>query len=147
LNQSTGGVVLTEQLKFQRFEDELLNPLSGHELSDVERFVANLLLDASRENPVGIRRIIEQVSRAKDFDLSERKVKEIIRSLRKDHAFPILASRKPPTGYWWCASADEMAEFIGSFRSQALDELHTLSKIVRHNYPALMGQLSLEDAR
>ena len=38
-----------------------------------------------------------------------------------------------------------MKAFIESFRKQALDELHTLSKIVRHNYPALQGQLSFEE--
>ena len=135
------------ELKFETFEAELLSPLGGHELTDVESFVASLLLSASRETPVGIKAIIQHVGRVKGFDLSERKVKSIIRSLRKDHAFPILASRQPPAGYWWCASAEEMTEFVESFKSQALDELHTLSKIVKHNYPALLGQLSLEDAR
>ncbi|MET0466896.1 MAG: hypothetical protein ABW007_27290 [Chitinophagaceae bacterium] len=85
-------------MKFETFEDELLQPLRGHELTDVETFVAGLLLEASREFPVGIKAIIEHVSRLKGFDLSERKVKEIIRSLRKEQAFPILASRRPPTG-------------------------------------------------
>lgn len=135
------------ELKFELFEAELLNPLRGHALSEIETFVAGLLLDASRNYPVGIRQIIAQVSRVKGFDLSERKVKDIVRTLRKDHAFPILASRKPPAGYYWCSSAEEMTEFIESFKSQALDELHTLSKIVRHNYPALLGQLSLEEAK
>lgn len=124
----------------------MLNPLNGHELTDVEKFVASLLLDARRDFPFGIKAIIARVRCVKGSNLSERRVKRIIRSLRKDHAFPILASRQPPTGYWWCASADEMTEFIESFKSQALDELHTLSKIVKHNYPALLGQLSFEDA-
>jgi hypothetical protein len=43
--------------------------------------------------------------------------------------------------------SEEMTEFVESFKSQALDELHTLSKIVKHNYPALLGQLSLENAQ
>lgn len=38
-----------------------------------------------------------------------------------------------------------MEAFIESFRSQALDELRTLSKIIRHNYPALQGQLKFEE--
>lgn len=38
-----------------------------------------------------------------------------------------------------------MQAFIESFRSQALDELHTLSKIVNANYPALQGQLKFDD--
>ncbi len=134
-----------EQLKFETFEEELLNPLRGHELSDVEMFVSSLLLGASREHPVGIKAIILGVNASKGYELTERKVKDIIRALRKNHAFPIIASRKPPAGYWWCGSVEEMQEFIESFRSQALDELHTISQIVKHNFPALAGQLSLED--
>jgi hypothetical protein len=38
-----------------------------------------------------------------------------------------------------------MEAFIESYRAQALDELHTLSKIVKHNYPALQGQLKFEE--
>jgi hypothetical protein len=136
-----------EEPKFELFEAELLAPLGGHGLSDVESFVASLLLDASRENPVGIRTIIERVLRVKGFDLSERKVKDIIRTLRKVHVFPILASRKLPAGYWWCKSAEEMDMFIESFKAQALDELHTLSKIVKHHYPELMGQLRIKEAQ
>lgn len=127
------------------FEDELLNPLYGHELSDMERFIADLLLNANRENPIGIRTIIHQVGIHKGIPLSERTVKSIIRALRKDHTFPIIASRKSPSGYWWCSSVEEMTEFIQSFKAQALDELHTLSQIVKHNFPALAGQLQFED--
>lgn len=134
------------ELKFEAFEAELLSPLGGHELTDLESFVASLVLDASRDFPIGIKTIIAHVRQVKGSRLSERKVKRIIRSLRKVHAFPILASRQPPAGYWWCASAEEMTEFVEGFKAQALDELHTLSRIVKHNYPALLGQLSLEDA-
>lgn len=133
-------------LNFETFEAELLQPLHGHELTDVETFVAGLLLDANGTRPVGIKTIIRQVRKVRGLNLNERKVKGIIRSLRKEHAFPILARRRKPAGYWWCATADEMTEFVESFRAQALDELHTLSKIVKHNYPALLGQLSLEEA-
>jgi hypothetical protein len=142
---STGGEGVSQaELKFETFEAELLNPLRGHELTDMERFVASLLLGAKRDFPIGIKAIIAQVRRVKGSNLSERRVKRIIRSLRKDHAFPILASRQPPTGYWWCAGVEEMEGFICSFKSQALDELHTLSKIVKNNYPALAGQLEFD---
>ncbi len=135
---------MSTQLKFELYEEELLNPLRGHELSDLESFVASLLLTASTHRPIGIAEIIEEVERQKNLRLTERKVKGIIRTLRKEHTFPILARRKKPTGYWWCASAQEMEAFIESFRAQALDELHTLSKIVKNNYPALQGQLRFD---
>lgn len=126
------------------FESELLNPLRGHDLSEEEAYVANLLLDASSEKPMdndSIRRALEM-----KFDRScdARTIKKIIRTLRKEHAFPILARRIKPFGYWWCSSKLEMQEFIETFRSQALDELHTLSRIVKENFPELAGQLRLE---
>jgi hypothetical protein len=48
------GVILTDQheLPFRTFEEELIDPLFGHELSDVEKYVANLLLDATTEKPI-----------------------------------------------------------------------------------------------
>ena len=132
--------MIQAELKFEMFETELL----GHGLTDVEMFVASLLLDASRESPVGIKAIIRQVGQIKGLKINERKVKAVIRSLRKKHAFPILASRRPPAGYWWCASVKEMEEFIRSFKSQAFDELHTISKIVKRRYPSFLGKLSLD---
>lgn len=136
---------MSSQLKFALYEEELLNPLRGHTLSEHENYVASLLLTASSSRPIGIDEIIE-TARERDIKLSVRTVKSIVRTLRKDHTFPILSSKKPPTGYWWCQSLEEMQAFIESFRAQAFDELHTLSKIVKHNYPALQGQLKFEEA-
>jgi hypothetical protein len=140
-------VAIPEQMKFRLFEEELLKPLRGHKLSDLEQFVASLLLTANTFEPIGIAEIIDAIETKTDKRISQRAVKDIIRTLRRDHTFPILARRTKPTGYWWCGSAAEMEAFIESFRAQALDELHTLSKIVRHNYPALQGQLNFEDAQ
>ncbi len=134
-----------DQLKFNLYEQELLNPLRGHKLSEMESYVASLLLTADTHRPIGIAEIIVSVKSSLEMPISERLVKRVIRTLRKDHAFPILARKKKPSGYWWCASASEMEAFIESFRKQALDELHTLSKIVTRNYPALQGQLRFDD--
>ena len=135
----------TESLKFEIYERGLLSPLRGHNLSSIESFVADLLLGASSAVPMDGARIAYEASARFDVEINERRVKDIIRTLRKDHHFPILARRKKPSGYWWCASKEEMKEFIETFKSQALDELHTLSKIVNENYPELAGQLKLED--
>ena len=135
---------MQEQLKFELYEDEVLQPLKGHELSDLEGYVASLLLHATSEQPIGIADIIRFVQINLRKTISARLVKGTIRTLRKDHLFPILARRASPAGYWWCASADEMESFIESFRAQALDELHTISAMVKHHYPALAGQLTFE---
>ncbi len=136
---------MSAQLKFRKFEEELLNPLRGHKLADQEEFVANLLLDATAQRPIGIKRIVNTLFSGKGVWLTERRVKEIVRSLRKEHGFPILSRKNKPSGYWWCGSEAEMKDYYGRARSQPLDELHTLSKMVKQNYPELAGQLSLED--
>jgi hypothetical protein len=129
---------------FEKLEDEMISPLAGHALSELEGYIAGLLLRASSERPYRIADIIGWVGLNLHTTIDERTVKEVIRSLRREHKFPILARRGKPAGYWWCMSASEMEEFITLFRSQALDELHTLSQIVKHNYPGLIGQLRLD---
>lgn len=135
----------TEQFKFAAFERELLDPLAGHSLTDHEEFIAHTLLDASSDRPMKIQALREAMHQSGRSAISTRMLKRIVRTLRKDHGFPILSRRAEPAGLWWCASAAEMESFIQLFSSQALDELHTLSKIVRHNYPQLSGQLNFED--
>lgn len=141
-----------EQINFQSFESELINPLRGHKLAPLEEYVASLLLDASKERPIDNESIRCAIGlRLSEFHLrrapDQRTVKMIVRALRKDHSFPILASRKRPAGYWWCHSAEEMKDFVETFRSQALDELHTVSRMLRENFPALAGQLRLTEDR
>jgi hypothetical protein len=138
---------MSAELKFHKFEESLLNPLRGHALTEQEKFVANLLLDATAQWPIGISRIRYEAKKAEPaFDLSERVVKDIVRTLRKEHGLPILSRRRKPSGYWWCGSKKEMEIYIDAARSQPLDELHTLSKMVKQNYPELAGQLLLENA-
>lgn len=131
--------------RFKQFEQAILKPRCGQPMTELEAFIACYLLDASSENPRNARQIIAAVGRAMKETITERKVKDSIRALRKFHALPILARRKKPTGYWWCGSPEEMDEFIQLFRAQALDELHTLSQIVKANYPTIAGQLNFED--
>jgi hypothetical protein len=133
------------ELKFEQFEAALISPLAGHELSEIEMYVASILLDATSKRPLKVSEIMNAVRTQLHRSTSERVIKDIIRTLRRDCKFPILARRKKPAGYFWCATTEEMEEFIKSFKSQALDELHTLSQIVKHNYPALAGQLSLTE--
>lgn len=128
---------------FQVFEEEVLNPLGGVKLSPTEEFVANLLLDASAENPLKTAQIIEMVADGLGEEISFRELKKIIRSLRVNHAFPILSRRSKPAGLWWCQSIDEMKEFARLWQSQYFDEMRTLYVMMKHNYPRLAGQMRL----
>jgi hypothetical protein len=126
------------------YEYELLNPLRGHQLTELESYIANLLLSANSERPIDNQMIRISVELRFQRKIDAREVKAIIRVLRKDHSFPIISRRQKPSGYWWCTSRGEMEAFIDTFKSQALDELHTLSRIVKENFPELAGQLKLE---
>ncbi len=37
---------------FEQLEQAIVNPLSGHELDDVESYIASLLLEASADQPI-----------------------------------------------------------------------------------------------
>ncbi len=132
------------QLNFITLEREMLDPLAGVELTDVERIIALQLIAASSQTPVTGKHLRLAVREATDTKIDERQLKATIRRLRRQHKFPVLSRRSLPRGYWWCTSVEEMQGFIETFRASALDELSTLATIIRHNYPALSGQLKLD---
>src|SRR5437763_16987601 len=101
---------------FEKFEAEMISPLAGHALSEIEEYIAGLLLRASSEKPFRIADIINYVGLNLHTTIDERAIKKIIRSLRREHKFPILARREKPAGYWWCTSATDMAAVTSPFR-------------------------------
>ncbi len=128
---------------FEVLAEALTNPIAGRQLTAIEGFIAHLLLEASSEKPIQTKEIIERVNSDLDLDLNFRELKKIIRSLRRNHAFPILTRRSKPAGYWWCQSIDEMKDFARLWQSQYFDEMVTLSVILKANYPRLAGQMRL----
>ena len=128
---------------FQVLEDEMMNPIAGRELTATEEFISILLLDASSEKPIKTDEIIRRLKAEKNIEINFRELKKIIRSLRRNHAFPILTRRAKPAGYWWCQSISEMKEFARLWQSQYFDEMVTLSVILKVNYPKLAGQMRL----
>lgn len=129
---------------YSLFEDALLVPLRGHTLTELEQIVAVLLLEATSQHPITNRQLRVKIQCQYSREVSDREVKAVIRDLRKDHQFPIVARRGAPAGYFWCAAKGDMEAFIKEFRTIALDELHTLSRIVKANFPELAGQLRLD---
>lgn len=138
---------VAEQLKFPfgLLAEEMTDPIFGHQLTEIEAFIASLLIDATSEKPMKTDRIIELVKDQVDQRLDRRKVKIIIRNLRRNHAFPILTRRSNPAGYFWCHSQKEMEEFERMWLSQVYDELITLQIMKKHNYPRMAKQLRFKD--
>lgn len=141
------STAVAEQLKFPfgLLAEEMNDPVRGHQLTEIEAFIASLLIDATSEKPMKTDRIIELVKDQVNQRLDRRKVKIIIRSLRRDHAFPILTRRSNPAGYFWCKNQKEMAEFERMWLSQVTDELYTLQIMKKHNYPRMANQLRFKD--
>lgn len=81
---------------------------------------------------------------AEHFNLSERKVKDIVRTLRREWLLPIGSLRQPPYGYYWILSPKDFLDWSRAYRSQAIDELATLHRLQRANFPELFGQGSLD---
>jgi len=135
---------MSTELKHELFERELLNPLRGLQLTKEEELVASMILVATAAEPIGVKRLRRRLNEA-GCRAGERDVKDIVRTLRKLHELPILSRRKKGGGFWWCENEAQMKEYYEHARRQPLDELHTLSRIVKANYPRLAGQLSLED--
>jgi hypothetical protein len=131
-----------EQLSFQCWEAQMLSPLEGIALSEIDTLIASLLLNTSAREP-RTNKNIRQYLENQGYRVVDRELKRAIRRLRNEHAFPILASLEKPYGYWWCGSAVEMEGYISVVRSRALAELVCLKRIVDANFPQLSGQLSL----
>ncbi len=131
------------ELPFQILEEAIISPIAGRELSETEEFISILLLDASSEQPIKTDEIIERLKSEKRTTIGFRALKKIIRSLRRDQAFPILTRRAKPAGYFWCRSTAEMEQFAKLWQSQYFDEMKTLSIMLKANYPKLAGQMQL----
>lgn len=99
---------------------------------------ARFLTRATSEYPITL------VTLAEYFRCSERKVKDMIRTLRREWLLPIGSSRQPPYGYFWIQSAADFLSWSRPYRSQAIDELVTLWHLEKRNFPELAGQTSLD---
>lgn len=136
-------------LPFEVFEEEVLNPFRGVEMTEAEHFIATLILKAMTAEPIKQREIIAAVERDLECKITERQVRHIIRNLRRVHAFPICTRKSKdketgnPPGYWWGRTEAELEEFVETWKAQYLDEATTLHIMLKTNYPRLAGQLRL----
>lgn len=130
-------------LPFAILEDEILAPIKGVDLTEIEFFVARLLLRATTEVLVKQQAIIQAIQLERGVTLDPRKVREIIRGLRRDRTFPICSRKGAPAGYWWGRTETELEEFIKVWKAQFIDEATTLSIMIKANFPRLAGQLRL----
>lgn len=132
-----------DQLPYEVFEDEMIDPLRGVEMTEAERYIAGLILDAVSERPIKQAEIITAVLQNLGYGVTERQVRHIVRNLRRMHGFPICTRKGAPAGYWWGRTEAELAEFVRVWQAQYLDEAQTLHMMLKTNYPRLAGQMKL----
>jgi hypothetical protein len=131
-------------LPYDVFEEELIAPLRGVEMTDVEFAVSAMLLEATTAEPIKQGEIIVRLKREKDLTVNERQMRMIIRNLRRMHGFPICSRKGSPAGYWWGRTEAELEEFRDVFFAQIKDEAETVGIMLRKNFPRLAGQLRLD---
>ncbi len=138
---------MRQELPFETFEEAVMKPWTGIDMTDAERFIAGLILGATTAGPIKQAEIIAAVRRGLECSVSERQVRHIVRNLRRVHGFPICTRKGSPAGYWWGRTEAEMKEFIDTWEAQFKDEAQTLSIMIKANFPRLAGQmrLALED--
>lgn len=101
-------------------------------------YVARALTHATSERPAP-RHLLMTIAQ-----VSERDLKDTARTLRREWLLPVGSARGTregqPSGYFWIQSPAEFLSWSRSFRAQAIDELVTLHRLQRQNFPELAGQ-------
>lgn len=135
--------LLQEDIPYETIEQEILDPLKGVKLTEIEFFVASQILEARSQAPIKMAEIMARAFERRSITLDPRAVRVIVRSLRRNHGFPICTRKGAPAGYYWGRSEAELEEFVNVWKSQYLDEIVTLQQMTKTNYPRLAGQLRL----
>jgi len=95
---------------------------------------ARLLIHSTSAQPVSRESLQGQLRS------TEREVKAVAQELRREWFLPIGSSRRQPSGYYWMHTPEDFLNWSRAYRSQAIDELVTLHKLQRNNFPELAGQ-------
>lgn len=65
--------------------------------------------------------------------LSERKIQQVIRSLRMKHGYPIGAAVESPMGYYIAVKQEELADMARALRSRALKVLAVAARFSKRS--------------
>ncbi|MEW6212925.1 MAG: hypothetical protein AB1631_31670 [Acidobacteriota bacterium] len=103
---------------------------------------------ATREKPVSLRRLREELRRVNVF-ASDRTVKGYVEHLRREGVL-IGSNRQEPYGYWTPRTEAEEDELLHSYLKQAYSSLRTAREMMRHTRRARergAGQMVMEFVR
>ena len=99
--------------------------MTGRGMDELERYVFNYINNnGTFEKPAQSKNI------RKDYNLSERKLKMIIESLRVNFGHPIVALKNKPYGYYIPRNEEERQAGLAPYKRQILTEQRTLSVVM-----------------
>jgi hypothetical protein len=108
--------------------------------------VARILTNFNTQKPCP-RRHLEEIFFA-DTKLNpahiERRVKAVIEELRKDWLLPIGSRKGDPSGYWIITDLDDFKEWFAGVKSAPIQQLATIHKVARHNFPVFAEQMEMD---
>jgi hypothetical protein len=99
--------------------------------------MAQLLISAQADEPILGEGLAELMV------VTEREVKKLAARLCDEWSLPVIATRRPPYGYFIAQNAEELMEWGRVTRSQAINMLARFYHLFKTNFPDLAGQESL----
>ena len=117
-------------------EQSILNLDSPHLLSDEEAVLS--CLGHGRQAATSSTEIEARTG------LSERKIQQVIRSLRMRHGYPIGAAVDEPYGYYIADKQEELADMARALRSRALKVLAVAARFSRRSIRMEFDQAVIE---
>lgn len=97
----------------------------SREMDELERYVFNYINNnGTFEKPA------QSIDIRKDYNLSERKLKMIVESLRVNFGHPIVAFKTKPYGYYIPKNEDERQAGLAPYRRQILTEQKNLATVM-----------------
>ena len=108
-------------------------------MTAIERSVFALIELRTKSTPIPLAEI------GCHADLSDRRVKAVVRSLRYTHGKPIGRRKGDPHGYWFAITPDDIAEAAGGLFSEGIATVIAAARMKnRRDIVEKMGQLSLD---
>lgn len=99
--------------------------MTGREMDELERHVFNYINNnGTFEKPA------QSIDIRKDYNLSERKLKMIVESLRVNFGHPIVAFKTKPYGYYMPKNEEERQAGLAPYRRQILTEQKNLATVM-----------------
>lgn len=113
----------------------------GLEMKAVEANVLNYIVNnGTAEKPLKAWKIRQE------FNLSKRKLEEVIETLRLVFEHPIVAKKTQPSGYYVARTIDELNEGMRAYKNQIIRSQEIVSTLMKIDLDEYWGRKETENA-